>query len=198
MAQEMDFNSTTQLGLVKVLMLKGEKGDTGESGTSGNYNQLTNRPQINGVTLTGNQTGTDLGLTSQASIDALSNDIANRTWTDIPINSGQSAISTNSKCKYAIGYDGTVTLQVNLDFVGKPTKNGVVVATLPDEIKLHGSASPSGLAVTRSLGFALTNQSKIQGAFYISSSNQLYYYWFDDITANSEYVVAEFMFNPVW
>lgn len=35
---------------------------SGGGGGTSNYNQLTNRPQINGITLSGNKTGADLGL----------------------------------------------------------------------------------------------------------------------------------------
>ena len=39
------------------------KAHGGGGGTS-NYNDLTNKPQINGNTLTGNKTSADLGLTT--------------------------------------------------------------------------------------------------------------------------------------
>ena len=51
------------IGKVKLVMLRGEKGDPG---ASGNYDELSNRPQINGVTLTGNKTAADLGLAAGA------------------------------------------------------------------------------------------------------------------------------------
>lgn len=38
-----------------------EAGGGGGGGTN-NYNLLQNKPQVNGVTLSGNKTGTDLGL----------------------------------------------------------------------------------------------------------------------------------------
>lgn len=37
-------------------------GGSGSSGTT-NYNDLTNKPSINGITLTGNKTPLDLGIT---------------------------------------------------------------------------------------------------------------------------------------
>ena len=55
-------------GKVRVIMLKGEKGATG---TSGDYAGLTNKPQINGVTLSGNQAPTDLGLMTQTKAEQL-------------------------------------------------------------------------------------------------------------------------------
>lgn len=70
----------TDIGTIKVLMLKGERG---EQGYSGDYEELANRPQINGVTLTGNKTATQLSLattgdvtTLQAGIDNNARDIA--------------------------------------------------------------------------------------------------------------------------
>lgn len=61
-------------GKVKVLMLKGEKGD---AGTSGDYAGLTNKPQINGVTLSGNKTPTDLGLMTQTEAEQIETDMGN-------------------------------------------------------------------------------------------------------------------------
>ena len=40
-------------------------GGGGSGGGTGDYRDLTNKPQINGVTLTGNQTSTDLGLITE-------------------------------------------------------------------------------------------------------------------------------------
>lgn len=52
--------------------LKGQDGvgGSGEGGTT-NYNQLTNRPSINNVTLSGNKTLDDLGIASKEYIDSL-------------------------------------------------------------------------------------------------------------------------------
>ena len=44
--------------------------NAGTSSFDGNYNSLTNQPQINGITLTGNKTLEDLGIT-QAITDAI-------------------------------------------------------------------------------------------------------------------------------
>lgn len=52
----------TEFALLLASMGGGSGGGGGEGGTT-NYNQLSNRPQINGVTLTGNKTGAQLGLT---------------------------------------------------------------------------------------------------------------------------------------
>ncbi len=46
--------------------------NAGDSSFNGNYNSLTNRPQINGIVLTGNKTLADLGIT-----EAITNAIGN-------------------------------------------------------------------------------------------------------------------------
>ena len=71
-----DFNNTTDFGVVKVLMLKGEKGDTGDRGSdgiSGDYAGLTNKPTINGVQVNGNQVSGDLGLASETGLQVVAN-----------------------------------------------------------------------------------------------------------------------------
>ena len=59
------------LGKIKIVMLKGEKGDQGTAGISGDYAGLTNKPSINSVQLNGNKTLSDLGLVSQAMVEAM-------------------------------------------------------------------------------------------------------------------------------
>ena len=71
MASSFDFNNTTDFKKVKIIVLKGEKGDQGDAGVSGDYAGLSNKPSINGVQLNGNKTSNDLGIASQASVDAL-------------------------------------------------------------------------------------------------------------------------------
>jgi len=46
---------------------KGDKGDTGAAGTT-TYTALNDKPQINGVTLSGNKTAQDLGLAAESDI----------------------------------------------------------------------------------------------------------------------------------
>lgn len=59
--------NTNQIGTVKVLMLKGEKGDRG---ASGDYDTLENKPSINSVQLNGNKTAHDLGLATPSDISS--------------------------------------------------------------------------------------------------------------------------------
>ena len=75
MADSYDFNNTTNFKKVKILPLKGEKGDQGEAGISGDYSGLINKPSINSVQITGNKTASDLGIASQASVEALTESV---------------------------------------------------------------------------------------------------------------------------
>lgn len=56
---------------VKILMAKGEKGDQGEKGDPGttDYTEMTNKPQINDVTLQGNKSFEDLGAETLSNIE---------------------------------------------------------------------------------------------------------------------------------
>ena len=72
MADTYDFENATNFKTAKILPLKGEKGDAGDSG---DYSGLTNKPQINGVTMDGNQTTSDLGIASQASISTVAENV---------------------------------------------------------------------------------------------------------------------------
>ena len=48
--------------------------DDGGGGTGGNYNDLENKPSINGVTLSGNKTTSDLGISQPTKTSQLTND----------------------------------------------------------------------------------------------------------------------------
>lgn len=48
---------------------------TGGSGGTTDYTQLTNKPQINGIELTGNKNGNDLGLANESEIEELGNEV---------------------------------------------------------------------------------------------------------------------------
>jgi hypothetical protein len=48
-----------------IALIKAIAGSGGGGGTS-NYNDLSNRPKVNGVTLTGNKTSSELGLEAKA------------------------------------------------------------------------------------------------------------------------------------
>ena len=63
----MEVNNKSYIGSVKIVMLKGEKGDKGDNAVA-DYNALSNHPQINGVTLTGNKTLAQLGLNNATNL----------------------------------------------------------------------------------------------------------------------------------
>ena len=54
-------------------------GGSGSSGTT-NYNDLTNNPSINGITLTGNKTPLDLGITFTIPISEPTNKVLGSIW----------------------------------------------------------------------------------------------------------------------
>lgn len=89
----------------------------GGSGGTTNYNDLTNKPSINGTPLVGNQTAEQLGLIQQTgdTPQAIDTDLEIENGKNLTLKSedggSQSALSTN--------VDGTITAQVK---VGEETK----------------------------------------------------------------------------
>lgn len=63
----------TDIGTVKILMLKGEKGDSGVS----DYNAVSNKPRINDYELIGNKTAGQLGLAAVGDIPTKTSDLTN-------------------------------------------------------------------------------------------------------------------------
>ena len=54
-----------RFGMILPLIIRALKNSGGGSGGTTNYNDLTNKPSINGVTLEGNKTSADLNIQSQ-------------------------------------------------------------------------------------------------------------------------------------
>lgn len=76
----MNINNTTDFGTVKIVMLKGEKGDqgpAGANGTSGDFSLLTNKPSINGSTISGAQTASYYGLADASDVPTKTSDLTN-------------------------------------------------------------------------------------------------------------------------
>ena len=76
----MNINNTTDFGTVKIVMLKGEKGDqgpAGANGTSGDFSLLTNKPSINGFTISGAQTASYYGLADLSDVPTKTSDLTN-------------------------------------------------------------------------------------------------------------------------
>lgn len=67
--------------LEKIIALygSGSGGGSGSSGTT-NYNDLTNKPSINGITLTGNKTPLDLGITFTIPISEPTKKVLGSIW----------------------------------------------------------------------------------------------------------------------
>ena len=70
----------------EVLLALASKNSGGGSGGTTNYNELNNKPQIAGVTLSGNKSLSDLGIAASTdiptSLSALTEDSTHRTVTD--------------------------------------------------------------------------------------------------------------------
>lgn len=62
----MDFKNTMGIGKIKIVMLKGEKGEKGDTVQS--YNELSDKPQINGVELSGIKTTANLKLNDASAL----------------------------------------------------------------------------------------------------------------------------------
>lgn len=119
------------IGTVKVLMLKGEKGDQGESG---DYSELQNKPQINGVELTGNKTATNLGLASQTDLESVRNTAVNNA---ADISTLQEQVTENAgdidSLETTVGGHGTDISALQATLVNKEDINNGVKNLLPFE-----------------------------------------------------------------
>lgn len=59
-----------------IIMLKGIKADKGSSGGASDYADLPDKPSINGVTLSGNKSSSDLSLADASDLASLSSDVS--------------------------------------------------------------------------------------------------------------------------
>ena len=103
---------------IKVVMLKGEKGDKGDKGDDGDYiaqqySSLNGKPSINGVTLSGNMTSNDLGLSSSSDLDTISDEVS-------ALENNALLKSNVAVTKLVVGTSGTISVSAgnytNLDF----------------------------------------------------------------------------------
>lgn len=110
--------------VARVLALEALKGGSGGGGSSGttNYNALQNRPQINGVTLSGNKTTAQLGINATKDYTELQN---------IPTLNGHSIVGTLTSSDLEINQYSAM--------IGKPSINNVT---------LNGNLSLSDLGIT--------------------------------------------------
>lgn len=110
----------------------GPQGPQGPAGTS-DYNDLTNKPQINGVTLSGNKTGEALGLASNQNVQDLSSQ------TEVTI------ATLNSNTYYKLGSAVTSLIITALDTNKcKPesvitfTAGASITVNIPSDIQVVG------------------------------------------------------------
>lgn len=109
------------------------KGDTGASGTGGtgttDYEQLTNQPSINNVTLIGNKTSSDLGL-QPAGNYANAGDIP-VSVSELINDSGFITNTVNNLTNYYLKTETYTKTEVNNLISGITTLNVLVVTSLP-------------------------------------------------------------------
>ena len=129
----MSIDFKTELGKIKILMLKGEKGDAGQDGSSGDYSGLTNKPTINGVTVNGAMTSSDLALASQTAVDNVTNDLQtldNNIYTKnrFAQKTGSKSLTANTSGAEILTQDDVVTL------LGLDSLDDVDFSTLKDDL----------------------------------------------------------------
>ena len=70
---------TSPVTHLEKIIAKYGTGGSGSSGTT-NYNDLTNKPSINGITLTGNKTSADLGINAIIPSTEPTNKVVGSIW----------------------------------------------------------------------------------------------------------------------
>lgn len=99
-------------------VLIGQLNTTGGSGTD-NYNDLVNKPSINGVTLAGNKTSTDLGINIPTKVSQLQNDSHYVQQSAIPTKTSQ--LQNDSGFAYAANLATVATTGSYNNLTDKPT-----------------------------------------------------------------------------
>jgi hypothetical protein len=127
-----------------------DMGGGGGGGTS-NYNQLTNKPSINGVTLTGNKTTSDLGIVGNAQADWSQTD----STADDYIKNKPTIPTVN---------DATLTIQKNGTAVGTFSANAETAATINITVPID-AADVDALPDTTKYGSSLALS--IDGSTYV-------------------------------
>ena len=83
--------------------------DEGGGAGTMNYNELENKPSINGIVLVGNKTGSDLNLVSQADLD----DYATNASVVAGLATKQDALSSSQLAAVNSGIDSTKVAQID-------------------------------------------------------------------------------------
>lgn len=188
------------MNLFDMLVSKAINGGGGGSGTS-NYNELSNKPQINDVTLTGNKTAANLGLQAEitgevtiSSDNVDDTDATNlfvtstekSTWTDkqdaLTFDDAPTENSTNPVKSGGV-YTALSGKQPTLTFDDTPTsgssnpvKSGGVYSALgnkQDTVSFDGTYSSSNKAATVSTVTNAVNALDVAGASNIAASKTL-------------------------
>ena len=71
--KKIEIKGFDKIGDINILMVKGEKGDIGDAG---DYSTLRNKPQINGVPLSGNKSASDLSLATETAMEQVQSDVS--------------------------------------------------------------------------------------------------------------------------
>lgn len=89
---------------------------TGGGGTGGttDYTQLTNKPQINSVELTGNKTSADLGLATASEVEGLGTEVDNLAGTVTEVESGLANKQDTISVEAPLVKEGSSTLKLSV------------------------------------------------------------------------------------
>ena len=115
-----------RLEILYQLVEQMEQGGGGQGGTD-DYTELTNKPQINGFTLTGNKTGSDLGLASAAALEDKADKATTYTKTEVDtaLAAKANTATTYTKTETQSYVQGEITGAImNLDVASKGATDG--------------------------------------------------------------------------
>ena len=188
------------MNLFDMLVSKAINGGGGGSGTS-NYNELSNKPQINDVTLTGNKTAANLGLQAEitgevtiSSDNVDDTDATNlfvtsdekSTWTgkqdaltfdDAPTENSTNPVKSGGVYTALSGKQPTLTFDdTPTSGSSNPVKSGGVYSALgnkQDTVSFDGTYSSSNKAATVSTVTNAVNALDVAGASNIAASKTL-------------------------
>lgn len=130
--------------------LKGEPG--GGGGGTSNYNDLSNKPQIQGVTLSGNKTAFDLGLALSANVPTKTSDLTNDSGF---VNAAGAAAA--APVQSVNGSTGAVTVQSTITASGilKGDGSGGVSAAVAGTDYLTPATNYSPVKITNASSYSI-------------------------------------------
>ena len=130
---EVSIIGTPEIPIINFTIPKGAKGDTGETGTT-NYNEVTNKPQIGGITLQGNLSLDELSIQPKGDYltdDDLTDYVKNNDYAEwnkggvVKTGNGFNVSSNGLTQCSAVGYSSYET-QGNSFFISKGTLEQVI------------------------------------------------------------------------